>query len=70
MSALPWLLLASTLLVRLLLAKKQRSGFYIDLLTVPAWSFLYISQGLWPLLPIPFVFGYLDLMALRKWWAG
>ena len=69
MSALPWLLLLSTLLVRFLLAKKQRSGFYIDLLTVPAWSFLYWDRELYPLMAVPLLFGYLDLMALRKWWA-
>ena len=68
MSALPWLLLTSTLLVRFLLARKHRSGFYIDLLTVPAWAFLYISQGLWPLLPVPLIFGAMDVYALRTRW--
>lgn len=68
MTYLPWLLLASTLTVRLLLAKHIRAGFYLDILSIPAWLTFYVGAEAWALLPIPFVFGYLDVMALKKWW--
>ena len=62
------LLLASTLLVRWRLARHDRRGFVIDIATVPMWTYLYASEGLWALLPIPFIFGALDVAALKKWW--
>ena len=68
MTVLPWLLLASTLLVRLLLARHDRRGFYLDLLTVPLWTLFYVDARAWPLIVIPYVFAYLDVRALRVWW--
>ena len=69
MTLLPWLLLLSTLTVRLLLARKLRAGFYLDLGTIPAWVAYYAHHGDYQLIAIPFVFGGLDLLALRRWWA-
>lgn len=69
MIALPWLLLASTLLVRLMLARKVRAGFYLDIVSVPFWLAYYLHNGSYPLLAVPVVFGCLDYQALRRWWA-
>lgn len=67
MTPLPYLLLLTTLSVRLLLALESSWGWYLDLLTVPGWLWLYRSKGLGPLMPIPLVFGALDVIALRNW---
>lgn len=68
MSLLPWLLLASTLTVRWALARKERWGWWLDLATVPPWCAFYVNAEAWPLLMIPFVFGALDVKALRGAW--
>jgi len=68
MTALPWALLASTLLVRYLLARHDRRGFYLDLLTVQLWTLFYVDARAWPLIVIPYVFAYLDVRALQVWW--
>ena len=65
---LPYLLLCSTIAVRYLLARRNPWGWRLDLLTVAPWIALYAGAGLWPLIPIPVLFGALDLMALRRWW--
>ena len=67
MSALPWLLLATTLIVRLLLARKLRAGWYIDLASVAPWLLYYWTRGDYQLLAIPLLFAALDLKALH-WW--
>ena len=67
MNVLPWLLLASTLAVRYLLARRNAWGWRLDLLSVPGWLAWYASVEAWPLLAIPLLFGALDLRAL-KWW--
>ena len=64
---LPWALLATTIGVRVLVVYKTPLCFWLDLATVPAWAYLYASQGLWPLLPIPLIFGALDIQGLRRW---
>lgn len=64
---LPWLLLASTLIVRYLLARKNAWGWRLDLLSVGPWLLYYANHGDWPLLAVPLIFGALDLKALR-WW--
>lgn len=69
LDALPWLLLANTLVVRYLLARHNRLGFVLDILSVPAWVTFYILHEAWPLIAIPFVFAYLDIKALTRWWA-
>ena len=68
MSLLPWILLASTLLVRWRLARHDRRGFLIDLATVPPWLVFYAEAEAWPLIAIPLLFGALDLKALAHWW--
>lgn len=68
MTYLPWLLLGSTLTVRYALARGQKWGFMLDIASVPFWLLQYATKDLWPLLAIPLVFGYLDVMALRRWW--
>lgn len=67
MTLLPWLLLLTTLCVRALIAFEYEEAFVLDLCTVPGWLWLYKSKGLGPLLPIPLVFGALDVIALRQW---
>ena len=67
MTLLPWLLLATTLAVRLLLARKNAWGWTLDLCTVPPWLYFYASHDAWPLMAVPLVFGWLDLKALA-WW--
>lgn len=69
MIALPWLLLLSTLAVRVLLARKNRTGFYLDIVSVPFWLLYYLHNGSYQLLAVPVVFGWLDYQALRRWWA-
>lgn len=66
--ALPWLLLATTLTVRALLMIKDRRGWMLDVLTVPAWVAYYALNGHYQLIVIPFVFGLLDVRALRGAW--
>jgi hypothetical protein len=67
MSMLPWLLLASTLGVRFLLARQSAWGWWLDLVSVGPWLLYYYSRGDYPLLAVPILFGVLDLKALR-WW--
>lgn len=66
--ALPWLLLATTLSVRFMLARHNRAGFVVDLFTVPLWTYYYFSAGDYQLVVIPYVFAYLDVKALTAWW--
>lgn len=68
MTALPWVLLMTTLAVRALLMIKDRRGWMLDLLTVPPWCLYYGSHGDWQLIVIPFIFGAFDLRALRGAW--
>lgn len=68
MTALPWVLLASTITVRVLLARRMRAGFYLDLVSVAPWLAYYASNHSWPLLAVPLIFGALDVRALRVWW--
>ena len=68
MSWLPWCLLATTLTVRYLVARHNQAAFGLDLLTIPAWVAYYVHNQSWPLVTIPFIFGYFDVQALRKWW--
>jgi hypothetical protein len=68
MTALPYLLLATTLSVRALLMVKDRRGWWLDIATIPAWVLFYVSAEAWPLIAIPFVFGALDVRALRGAW--
>ena len=65
---LPVILTASTLLVRWRLSVKDRRGWFLDLATVPLWTWFYISAEAWPLLVIPYVFAFLDVKALRGAW--
>lgn len=69
MTWLPWLLLAVTLSVRVLLARRNRAGFWLDLCSVPAWLTYYGLNRDYQLLAIPLIFGWLDVQALRRWWA-
>ena len=68
MTALPWLLLGTTLAVRALLMVKDRRGWLLDVATIPAWVLYYAHNGDWQLIVIPFVFGALDVRALRGAW--
>ncbi len=68
MSYLPWLLLASTITVRVLIAKKWRQAFYVDLVSVVPWLAYYWHNGSYPLLVVPVLFGALDVKALLHWW--
>lgn len=68
MILLPWLLLLSTLCVRVLLARRLRAGWYVDLLSVGPWLVYYAHNGDWQLMAVPVVFGWLDVQALRRWW--
>ena len=68
MTALPWLLLASALLVRLLLARRNRRGWWLDIVSVPAWAVYYAANGDWPLVAVPIMYGVIAVQALRRWW--
>lgn len=68
MTPLPWLLLVSVLLVRYLMARKLRAGFWLDLMSVPAWLLFYADASAWPLLAVPLIFAFLDVQAIRIWW--
>ena len=67
MSALPWLLLATTLCVRWLAGNKNPWAWRLDLLTVLPWAAFYVHAEAYPLAAIPFVFGAIDLRNLQKW---
>ena len=69
MTALPFLLLGSTLLVRYLLARRNPWGWRVDLLSVAPWLAYYYGHGDYPLLLVPLIFAALDVRALR-WWKG
>lgn len=64
---LPYLLTATTLTVRVLLAKRIRVAWWIDIATVPLWLAFYIPLQAWPLCGLTLLFGALDLKALG-WW--
>ena len=57
MSALPWVLTACALLVRLLLAHRSRRGWWLDIVSVPLWAFYYGAHGDWPLVAVPIMYG-------------
>ena len=63
-SLLPYVLLGSTLTVRWLIARKHPGGFYLDIASVPLWLTYYAENGSWPLLAIPLLFGWMDVMAM------
>ena len=65
--ALPWLLLVSTISVRLLFARQSCWGWCLDMASVPAWLWLYGSRELWPLLPIPVIFAVIDVRGVQRW---
>lgn len=67
MNALPWLLLASTLIVRWLAGSKRPLAWWLDLGTIPFWCAFYIRVEAWPLLAIPILFGAIDVRNLREW---
>ena len=69
MNLLPWLLLASTLGVRYLLARRSPLGWWLDLASVGPWLLYYASRGDYQLLAVPLLFAALDLKALG-WWRG
>ena len=67
MTYLPWMLLLTTLTVRALIAYRNRAAFWLDIGSIPAWLYVYQQKELYALLPIPLIFGALDLLALRRW---
>lgn len=67
MKHLPWLLLASTLTVRVLIAFHYPLAFWVDLASVPAWLFYYYSRKDKPLMAVPLTFAALDVKALVSW---
>jgi hypothetical protein len=66
-SLLPWVLLATTITVRVLFARLSRWGWWLDLGTVPLWLVYYAAHGDWPLLGVPLLFAWIDLKAVSFW---
>ena len=67
MNLLPWLLLGTTVVVRYLLAHRNRLGWWLDLASVGPWLLYYGSRGDFQLLVVPLLFAALDIKALRRW---
>lgn len=67
---LPYVLTATTLTVRVLLAKRNRLGWWLDIFTVPLWLAFYAPQAAYPLMALTLAFGALDVRALAWWKRG
>ena len=67
MTALTLALLLCTVTVRWLAGSKRVTAWYLDLATVPAWTAFYVLAEAWFLLPIPYIFGAIDVRNILAW---